>query len=212
MTLSRSNPLEAARWFALGGTVSMMLLVLASAALASHPEVTLPGSNFEIDTDANLKLDDPAPSEDWASVPQGSGPGQERRRRTSPPAPATTRSARAPRKTRSRASSTARSRTTSRPEASEHISRSRRWRQVPQHLLDPRPGADGMTNMDFEFNKSEVLSANGVTPVRTAGDIDPVRPDHWWHQSSSCCFRSGSRPAATARPTATRRAGRSAST
>ena len=25
--------------------------------------------------------------------------------------------------------------------------------------------------MDFEFNKSSVLSANGVTPVRTAGDI-----------------------------------------
>src|SRR3546814_6437904 len=25
--------------------------------------------------------------------------------------------------------------------------------------------------MDFEFNKSETLSANGVTPVRTAGDL-----------------------------------------
>ena len=29
----------------------------------------------------------------------------------------------------------------------------------------------GTTNMDFEFNKSETLSANGVTPVRTAGDL-----------------------------------------
>lgn len=29
----------------------------------------------------------------------------------------------------------------------------------------------GTTNMDFEFNKSAVLSANGVTPVRTAGDV-----------------------------------------
>ncbi len=28
----------------------------------------------------------------------------------------------------------------------------------------------GTTNMDFEFNKSSVLSANGVTPVRSAGD------------------------------------------
>jgi Prealbumin-like fold domain len=28
----------------------------------------------------------------------------------------------------------------------------------------------GTTNMDFEFNKSSELSANGVTPVRTAGD------------------------------------------
>lgn len=29
----------------------------------------------------------------------------------------------------------------------------------------------GTTNMDFEFNTSTVLSANGVTPVRTAGDV-----------------------------------------
>ncbi|MBT2513417.1 SpaA isopeptide-forming pilin-related protein [Arthrobacter sp. ISL-30] len=29
----------------------------------------------------------------------------------------------------------------------------------------------GTTNMDFEFNQSKVLSSNGVTPVRTAGDI-----------------------------------------
>ena len=53
--------------------------MLAVPALASHPEVSLPGSNFEIDTDANLRLDDPAPSEDWASVPQGSTAGTERR-------------------------------------------------------------------------------------------------------------------------------------
>ena len=30
---------------------------------------------------------------------------------------------------------------------------------------------NGTTNMDFELNQSSVLSANGVTPVRTAGDI-----------------------------------------
>jgi hypothetical protein len=30
---------------------------------------------------------------------------------------------------------------------------------------------NGTTNMDFEFNKSSVLSANGVTPVRTDGDV-----------------------------------------
>ena len=29
----------------------------------------------------------------------------------------------------------------------------------------------GTTNMDFEFNTSTKLSANGVTPVRTAGDV-----------------------------------------
>ena len=49
-----------------------MLAMLASLlivvpALASHPEATLAGSNFEIDVDANLKVDDPG-SLDWANV------------------------------------------------------------------------------------------------------------------------------------------------
>jgi hypothetical protein len=30
---------------------------------------------------------------------------------------------------------------------------------------------NGTTNMDFELNQSSVLSGNGVTPVRTAGDV-----------------------------------------
>ena len=42
----------------------MMLLLLATAVLASHPEVSLSGSNFEIDTNANLKVDDAFPSID----------------------------------------------------------------------------------------------------------------------------------------------------
>jgi hypothetical protein len=53
----------------------LMLSVIAAlvvgwqvAAFASHPEVSLPGSNFEIDTDANLKVNDAAPSIDWANV------------------------------------------------------------------------------------------------------------------------------------------------
>ncbi len=32
----------------------------------------------------------------------------------------------------------------------------------------------GTTNMDFEFNQSNILSANGVTPVRTAGDLSII--------------------------------------
>ena len=34
-------------------------------------------------------------------------------------------------------------------------------------VLNPK----GTTNMDFEFNQSETLSANGVTPERTHGDV-----------------------------------------
>src|SRR5215213_5375003 len=45
-----------------------VLLISVQAAFASHPEVSLAGSNFEIDTDANLKVNDAAPSIDWANV------------------------------------------------------------------------------------------------------------------------------------------------
>ena len=51
------------------GALTITALVAAPAS-ASHPEVSLPGSDFEIDTNANLKVDDPAPSIDWASVTQ----------------------------------------------------------------------------------------------------------------------------------------------
>ena len=36
-----------------------------------------------------------------------------------------------------------------------------------ERVQDP----SGTTNMDFEFNQSSTLSSNGVTPVRTAGDL-----------------------------------------
>lgn len=48
--------------------IAALAALVAFPAIASHPEASLPGSNFEIDTDANLKVDDPAPSIDWASV------------------------------------------------------------------------------------------------------------------------------------------------
>ena len=87
------------------GALTLTALV-AGPAVASHPEVSLAGSNFEIDTNANLKVDDPAPSIDWASV-------AEVRQADSPPEPRTTHSARAPRRTpRFRRSSTAASRRT----------------------------------------------------------------------------------------------------
>ena len=49
--------------------VAILLVSSVIQAYASHPEASLPGSNFEIDVDANLKVDDPAPpSLDWANV------------------------------------------------------------------------------------------------------------------------------------------------
>src|ERR687898_734175 len=51
-------------------SVAVLLVSSVIQAAASHPEVSLAGSNFEIDTDANLRVDDPAPSIDWANVTQ----------------------------------------------------------------------------------------------------------------------------------------------
>jgi hypothetical protein len=48
--------------------VATVLFIGMRAAFASHPESSLAGSNFEIDVDANLVRNDPAPSEDWGSL------------------------------------------------------------------------------------------------------------------------------------------------
>jgi len=62
----RRSPILAA---AAAGALVITGLAVAPAAFANHPEVSLFGSNFEIDTDANLRVDDAAPpSIDWANV------------------------------------------------------------------------------------------------------------------------------------------------
>ncbi len=45
MTLSKSSPRAKPRWLALSVSVAAMLLIFATAALASHSEVSLTGSN-----------------------------------------------------------------------------------------------------------------------------------------------------------------------
>ena len=54
----------------LAGSVAATLLatLVPTIALADHPEASLAGSNFEIDVDANLKLDDASPSVDWKGL------------------------------------------------------------------------------------------------------------------------------------------------
>src|SRR5919108_4238322 len=141
-------------------------LSLAIVASASHPEVSLPGSNFEIDTDANLKVDDPAPSQDWANVAEsrkadklsGSGDnsfGQGTKEDTAVP---TVVSGSIP------------------PQKSDLLTFGAYLETNPDgrflnlfwhRVQEPQ----GTTNMDFEFNQSSTISGNGVTPVRTAGDL-----------------------------------------
>jgi Prealbumin-like fold domain len=141
-------------------------LTLAIVAIASHPEVSLPGSNFEIDTDANLKVDDAAPSIDWASVTEarqadlesGSGDdsfGQGTKEDTAVP---TVVDGSIP------------------PQKSDLLNfgvyletvGNQSFLNLFWHRVQE---PNGTTNMDFEFNQSSTISANGKTPVRTAGDL-----------------------------------------
>ncbi|GAA1766017.1 MSCRAMM family protein [Agromyces humatus] len=152
---------------AVGGVGALTLSALvAGPALANHPEVSLAGSNFEIDTDANLKVDDPSPSVDWAGVSEqrkadlatGSGDdsfGQGAKEDTAVP---TVVDGSIP------------------PNKSDLLNFGTYLEETASgdflHMFWHRvQEPSGTTNMDFEFNKSEDVSANGVTPVRTAGDL-----------------------------------------
>jgi hypothetical protein len=140
------------------------------SAFASHPEVSLPGSNFEIDTDANLKVDDPSPSIDWANVseirkqdkPTGSGDdsfGQGTKESTT--VPTVVDGSIPPNKSDLKAFGVYQEGSTTAGFLNLFWSR----------VQDP----SGTTNMDFEFNKNSCpgagCSGNGITPLRTEGDI-----------------------------------------
>jgi hypothetical protein len=157
-------------------TVQALLLVIAVLGLlvayvmpaaASHPEVSLAGSNFEIDTDANLKVDDPAPSIDWANVtevrktdkPTGQTDdsfGQGTKEDTAVP---TVVSGSIPNNKSDLLNFGVYQETTAAGRNFVHMF----WQRVQEPT--------GTTNMDFEFNQSTTTSANGVTPVRSAGDL-----------------------------------------
>jgi hypothetical protein len=150
-------------------SLALLGLLVAGSAQASHPEVSLPGSNFEIDEDANLKLDHPAPSIDWASV----APADENRKADQPtganddsfgqgskedtPVP-TVVDGSIPNNKSDLKTFGAYLETTPSGDAFLNVY----WHRVQEPT--------GTTNMDFEFNQSNQTSGNGVTPVRTAGD------------------------------------------
>jgi formamidopyrimidine-DNA glycosylase len=137
-------------------------------AAASHPEVSLAGSNFEIDTDANLKVDDPAPSIDWAGVDEvrkadtTSGPtdesfGQGTKEDTA--VPTVVDGSIPPNKSDLKFFGLYQEGGTTSGFLNLYWSRV----QEPQ----------GTTNMDFEFNQKRAAAGqgNGVTPLRTVGDL-----------------------------------------
>jgi hypothetical protein len=169
MKTQRGN--RAARRFravAVATTLVAGSLVLAPPSSASHPEVSLPGSEFEIDTNANLKVDDPAPpSLDWANVteqrkadkPTGATDdsfGQGTKEDT--PVPTVVDGSIPPNK----------SDLLNFGVYLERTATGARFLNVFWHRVQE---PSGTTNMDFEFNKSRTASSNGVTPVRTSGDV-----------------------------------------
>ena len=148
------------------GAILALVVTVQVAAFASHPEVSLPNSNFEIDTNANLKVDDAAPSIDWASVAET--------RKADKPTGATDDSFGQGSKEDTPVPSVVNGSIP--PNKSDLLNfgvylesnAAGKFLNVFWHRVQE---PSGTTNMDFEFNKSSTLSANGVTPVRTAGDV-----------------------------------------
>jgi hypothetical protein len=167
MRLARSRPSQV-RALLLVTVVLGLVFAYVLPAAASHPEVSLAGSNFEIDTDANLKVDDPAPSIDWAGVDEvrkadtTSGPtdesfGQGTKEDTA--VPTVVDGSIPPNKSDLKFFGLYQEGGTTSGFLNLYWSRV----QEPQ----------GTTNMDFEFNQKRAAAGqgNGVTPLRTVGDL-----------------------------------------
>ena len=155
------------RGLAIGACTALVVTGLVGGqALAAHPEVSLAGSDFEIDTNANLVVND-AGNLDWMSVDQLSQPdalsgasdnsfGQGTKEDTEIP---TVVSGQIPPQKSDLLNFGGYLETTAAGQEFLNIY----WSRVQE--------PNGTTNMDFEFNQSSVLSGNGITPVRTAGDL-----------------------------------------
>ena len=147
----------------------LRVIFLAAVAGVAAPLLvsaqSLPGSNFEIDPDANLVRDNPIPSTDWVEVDfllkeeefDGSDDdsfGQGTKEDTEVPSPVT--GSIPPNKSDLKSFGI----------YSESNSSGDFIHVFWTRVQDPK----GTTNMDFEFNQSGIMSANGITPERTPGD------------------------------------------
>ena len=161
---------------AAGAAAVLMSAMAATGAFAGHPTVTLNGSNFEIDVDANLTVQHASPSKDWGNIDQiratdtesGSGDesfGQGTKEDTA--APTVVDGSIPPNKSDLKFFGVYQEGDTTTGFLNLYWSR----------VQDPQ----GTTNMDFEFNKRQCTtgltpvdpdcSANGITPIRSADDL-----------------------------------------
>ena len=149
------------------GALVLTGVIAAGPAQADHPELSLTGSDFEIDTNANLTVQDPAPSIDWAGVDEV--------RQGDEPTGATDDSFGNGTKENTLVPSVVDGSIP--PNKSDLLNFGLYLETTPTdhqflHLFWHRvQEPQGTTNMDFEFNQSSTLTANGVTPVRTHGDL-----------------------------------------
>ena len=160
------------RWAVLAAAALAATSLAQATAFANHT-VSLAGSNFEIDTDANLSVEHASPSIDWMTVNQQGGSdlatgqndnsfGQGTKEDTAVPSVVT---GGIPNNKSDLLNFGFYLETISPTQQFLHLY----WQRVQE--------PSGTTNMDFEFNKNKVsgagavLSANGVTPVRSEGDL-----------------------------------------
>src|SRR5215207_8909977 len=154
----------------IGGLAVLSLVAVGLGTIpasASHPEASLPGSNFEIDVNANLKVDDQPPSIDWASVTE------------------TRRNDLATGTNDDSYAGGAKEDDTCPGTTTGSIPNNKSDLLTFGAYVEPEAGGAGFLNlfwtrvqeptgttlMDFELNQSSTPCANGVNPVRTAGDL-----------------------------------------
>jgi len=154
---------------AAAGALTLACALLPAVAVASHSEASLAGSNFEIDTDANLKVDDTAPpSLDWANVTEiratdkvnGTGDNSYSGGvKEDTVCPSETTDSIPPNKSDLLSFHVYRE-----PGVGTHPGfLNLAWSRVSE--------PSGTTLMDFEFNQSSTACTSGPNVVRTAGDL-----------------------------------------
>ena len=155
------------KWLLSIGVIAALVMGFQIAAFAAHPEATLTGSNFEIDVDANLKVDDTG-NDDWANVAENrqldkvNGTGDNSYAggvKEDTTCPAETTDSIPPNKSDLLSYSVYREPGTGGHPGFLNLA----WSRVN----DP----SGTTLMDFEFNQSSTKCANGPNVVRTTGDL-----------------------------------------
>src|SRR5215207_3021686 len=145
-----------------------VLLIGMQAAQASHPEVSLAGSDFEIDTDANLKQDDPSPSIDWATVTEVRQADEATGQTDDSFGNGTKEDTAVPSVIDGSIPNNKSDLKNFGVYLETNPTTGARFLNLFWHRVQEPTGT---TNMDFEFNQSTTISSNGVTSVRTAGDL-----------------------------------------